>query len=102
MLGLMNREDIYHLATLARLRLTDQEISQLESELSSIVSYVSTVSEIAADDMKDKPETGVKFNVFRQDEVTNQPEEFTKAILAEMPTIKGRYMSVKKILKNVK
>jgi Asp-tRNA(Asn)/Glu-tRNA(Gln) amidotransferase C subunit len=38
------------------------------------------------------------FNIFRQDEVTNEPDQYTKDILAEMPQTKGRYMAVKKIL----
>jgi len=94
----MKREDIEHLANLARIRLTEDEMEKLPEELSSIMSYVSVVSDITADDADMTPRLGARFNVFRKDEVTNQPDEFSKDILAEMPKTEGRFMSVKKIL----
>lgn len=95
---MMKREDIEHLATLARIRLTDEELSELETDLSSIVEYVGVVSDIAASDADTAPQVGAVYNVFRADEATNQPDEFTKDILAEMPKTKDRFLSVKKIL----
>lgn len=98
MLSRMNREEITHLATLARIRLGEAELVNLEKELSSIVEYVSVVSEIAADDAEAAPKVGARFNIFRKDEVTNQGDQYTKDILAEMPKTEGRYLAVKKIL----
>ncbi|MCA9356709.1 Asp-tRNA(Asn)/Glu-tRNA(Gln) amidotransferase subunit GatC [Candidatus Nomurabacteria bacterium] len=94
----MKRADIEHLALLARIRLTEEELSHFETELSSIMSYVSVVSDIAGDDAEAEPKVGAVYNVFRQDEITNQPDEFTKDIIAEMPNSEGRFLSVKKIL----
>lgn len=94
----MKREEIAHLATLSRIRLSDQELTNLEGELSSIVEYVSVVKDIAADDADAAPQVGARFNIFRQDEVTNKPDQYTKDILAEAPATEGRYLSVKKIL----
>lgn len=98
MLIRMKREEIVHLATLSRIRLSDTELSNLEGELSSIVEYVSVVKDIAADDADSLPQVGVRHNIFRKDVVTNQPDQYTKDILAEMPQTEGRYMAVKKIL----
>jgi aspartyl-tRNA(Asn)/glutamyl-tRNA(Gln) amidotransferase subunit C len=98
MLTVMKREEIAHLAVLSRVRLSDEEISNLEGELSSIVEYVSVVKDIAADDTASTPQVGARYNIFRQDEVTNEPDQYTKDILAEAPTTEGRYLSVKKIL----
>ena len=94
----MKRADVEHLARLARIRLTESEMEELPAQLSSIVSYVGVVSDIAADDIDAKPQVGAVYNVFRQDEVTNEPDQYTKDILAEMPHTEGRYMKVKKIL----
>lgn len=94
----MKREDIEHLADLARIKLTEEEMSKLPEELSSIVSYVSTVSDIAADDAAEKPQVGARFNVFRKDEVTNEANQYSDDIIAEMPSVDGRFLSVKKIL----
>jgi len=99
MLEPMKKEDIEHLASLARIRLEEAEKDSLGKELSSIVEYVSTVSEIVAEDIDDKPQVGAVYNVFRADEVTNEADEYTKDILNEMPALDGRYLKVKKILK---
>lgn len=92
----MKREDIAHLATLARLELSEIELQNLESELSSIMSYVSVISDIA--DVDGSPLVGVRHNIFRPDEVTNAADEYTADLLAEMPRTDGRYMKVNKIL----
>lgn len=94
----MKRADIEHLASLARIRLSEEEMERLPAELSSIVEYVSVVSDIAGDDAAAAPQVGVRHNVFRQDKVTNEPDQYTKDILAEMPETDGRFMKVKKIL----
>lgn len=95
----MKREDITHLASLARIKLTDQELISYETELSQIINYVSTVSSIAADEADTAPVVGARYNVLRPDVITNNPDQFTEAILREMPQTKGRSMAVKKILK---
>jgi aspartyl-tRNA(Asn)/glutamyl-tRNA(Gln) amidotransferase subunit C len=94
----MKREEIIHLATLSRIRLSDEELASLEKELSSIVEYVSVVKDIAADGVNCLPEVGARYNVFRQDKVTNEPDQYTKDILSEAPATEGRFLSVKKIL----
>ena len=93
----MKRADIEHLALLARIRLTEEELSHFETELSSIMSYVSVVSDIAGDDAEAEPKVGAVYNVFRQDEITNQPDEFTKDNRRNAE-LRGKILSVKKIL----
>lgn len=95
----MKREDVTHLASLARIRLTEAEIEQYQYDLSQIVEYVSTVSDIAADDTGVEPQVDARYNILRPDVVTNQPDQFTESALREMPYTKGRQMAVKKILK---
>jgi len=93
----MNKDDITHLALLARIRLDDAELKQFAAELPAIVQYVSAVNSIA--DEKDiEPNPGVRPNIFRDDEITNEPNQFSEDIIAEMPHSDGRFLSVKKIL----
>lgn len=95
----MKLEDITHLAGLARIELTDQELDTYATDISQIVEYVSAVSAIAATEADAAPTVGARYNVLRSDTVTNQPDQYTEAILREMPATKGRSMAVKKILK---
>lgn len=92
----MERADIEHLARLARLRLSEAELDAFATELPAIISYVSVVTTIAADDTA--PAVGPQHNVFRSDVVTNEPDEYTEALLAELPLRRERFMQVPKIL----
>ena len=94
-----SREDILHLGRLSRIELTDKEVTKLQGEISSILDYVSAVKDIAGSGDETKV-LGARYNVFRSDEVTNEPDSHTKELMAEMPDTEGRYMKVKKILSN--
>jgi aspartyl/glutamyl-tRNA(Asn/Gln) amidotransferase C subunit len=93
----MNRDDITHLAALARIRLEDSELEQFEAELPAIVEYVSAVNSIT-DEVDTAPSPGVRPNIFRTDVITNEPNQFSEDIIAQMPHTDGRFLSVKKIL----
>lgn len=47
----ITREQVEHLASLARIALTDDEVTSLTSELSAIVDAIAKVSEVASDDI---------------------------------------------------
>lgn len=93
----MEKKDIMHLADLSRIRITEAEAESLKDEIASVLSYVSTVNDIAADAVTLK-KAGVVRNVFREDVVTNKSDEYTDALLREAPSVKGRHVAVKKIL----
>jgi aspartyl-tRNA(Asn)/glutamyl-tRNA(Gln) amidotransferase subunit C len=94
----MLKEDVAHLARLARIELSETELEKLPEELSSIVSYVGVITDIAGDEVDSAPQLGARHNVFRADEVTNEADQYTADLLAEMPATEGRFMKVKKIL----
>ena len=94
----MNTEDVKQLAVLARIELTNSEIESFASEMSSILNYVSQIQDIVGSGDESIKSVGDRYNVFRQDEITNQPDEYTDSLLAAMPKTEGRYMVVKKIL----
>lgn len=93
----MEKGEITHLASLARINITDDEADELRQDIDSVLEYVSVVSDIAAADNLTK-KVGARYNVFRKDEVTNEPGACTEAILHEMPHTEGQHMKVKKIL----
>lgn len=93
----MEKADIQQLADLARIAVTKTEIDSLQTEIESILEYVGQIQTLT--DSVVRPNTvGAVFNKMRTDEVTNQPGEYTEAILQEMPARSGDFMKVKKIL----
>ena len=64
----ISRDDVLHVAALARLGLTEEEVGRLEGELNAILEAVSKVSEL---DLADVPPTSHPLdvvNVFGADE----------------------------------
>jgi aspartyl-tRNA(Asn)/glutamyl-tRNA(Gln) amidotransferase subunit C len=96
----MTKEEVIHLAKLARIELSDTELENFTKEMSAILSYVSSIKEMVGDEVIEGPTVGDRFNVFRPDVVSNEPNSTTKEILAEMPETEGRFLVVKKILQS--
>ncbi|MEZ4195378.1 MAG: Asp-tRNA(Asn)/Glu-tRNA(Gln) amidotransferase subunit GatC [Candidatus Paceibacterota bacterium] len=94
----MNKDDVQHLANLSRIELSDRELESFTKEISDILSYVGKVQALVADEVDTEPVLGARYNIFRKDVVTNDPDSHTEALLAEMPAKQGRYLEVKKIL----
>ncbi len=94
----MNQDEVKHLANLSRIELSPAEIEAFTEEMSAILAYVSQVKDIVDGGALKGPTVGLRHNIFRKDEVTNTPDQYTKEILAEMPKTEGRFMVVKKIL----
>jgi aspartyl-tRNA(Asn)/glutamyl-tRNA(Gln) amidotransferase subunit C len=63
----ITQEQVAHLANLARIALTPQEIENLTSELGSIVDNVAKVSEVATDDVPATSHPIPLVNVYRDD-----------------------------------
>ena len=63
----ISKDEVLHVARLARLELTDDEVAKFQEQLSAILDAVSTVSEL---DLSDVPPTSHPLsvvNVFRRD-----------------------------------
>lgn len=93
----MTKEEILHLGALARIKLTDEEAEAFKGEISNILGYVGEINTIVADASMTK-RVGPVHNVWREDEVTNEPGTYSDALLKEMPLTHGKYLRVKKIL----
>lgn len=93
----MEKKDILHLATLSRIRISDDEAEALKTEIGAVLEYVSTVDKITADASLTK-KVGPVYNVFREDAITNEGGAYTEILLTEAPKRNGRYVQVKKII----
>jgi aspartyl-tRNA(Asn)/glutamyl-tRNA(Gln) amidotransferase subunit C len=65
----ITRADVSHLARLARLALTDDELDRFAVQLDVILASVARVSEVAADDIPPTTHAVPLTNVFRPDVV---------------------------------
>jgi len=65
----LSREEVLHVARLARLALSDDEVTRFGAQLSAILDHAARVSEVAADDVPHTSHALPLANVFRDDEV---------------------------------
>ena len=93
----MKREDIMHLARLARIEVGDSEADALASEITSILGYVSEIEKITGNVASEKV-VGPLNNVMREDTHPHTPGMYTEDLLNLAPERKGQYVQVKKII----
>jgi len=93
----MNKADIIHLSTLARMEITAAEVPALLEDISAVVAYISTITEVVGDSTRVTTHESVN-NVFRSDVVTIPSGTYTKDLLAEAPMTERDFLVVKKIL----
>lgn len=86
----ISREEVARLAGLARIDLTDPELTRLASELDVIVEAVATVSRVATADVPATSHPLPLQNVFRPDVVT-QPLTAEAALAAAPSAEEGRF-----------
>ena len=65
----LTKEQVKHVAKLARLGLTDQEVEKFQTELSGILDYVEQLSEVNTDKVLPTAQVTGLSNVMREDEV---------------------------------
>jgi aspartyl-tRNA(Asn)/glutamyl-tRNA(Gln) amidotransferase subunit C len=93
----MTNVDIPHLAKLARLELTQEEVTAYESEFEEILKYIDQLKEVdISDDVT--IEGAVVRNVFREDENAEASGIHKVALLAEAPKTRDGFIEVQKIL----
>ncbi len=66
-------DDVRHVARLAQLALTEEEISDLGPQLVTILAYAEKVGEVAAADVPPTSHAYPLSNVFRDDDVVGSP-----------------------------
>ena len=93
----MKREDIEHLAKLARIAVTESEADALAKDITSILGYVSEIEEITGNAEGEK-KVGALCNVMREDKDPHEPGIYTEDLLNAAPEREGQYVVVKKII----
>lgn len=85
----LTRDQVLHIATLARLGLTEEEILKLQGELSNILQYVEQLGEVDTEGILPTAQVTDLANVSRADEVLDSmgPDALAdpKALLACSP-----------------
>lgn len=92
----ISRDEVRHLADLARIELDDAELDHLAPQLSVILDSVASISEVAADDIPPTSHPLPVTNVFRPDVV--RPSLTAAQALSGAPGVEEQRFLVPRIL----
>ena len=95
-MGAINRDDVRHVARLARLALPEERIAPLTSQLESILGYVSHLQSIDTSGVPPTTRAVEVVNVARADQV--QPTAVRDDLLNQAPQREGALLVVPRIL----
>ena len=84
---MIDRDQVLHVARLARLRLTEEEVERMTGELSSILDHIEKIGELDLDDVAPTSHVTELENVLRADEP--RPSLPREPALAEAPDTDG-------------
>lgn len=95
---MVSKDDLVKLAQMARIELTEEELSEMEGDFGSIVDYVSQIQEVVGE--IEEKEAGELRNVMREDGEPHETGLYTDDLVKQFPDKQGNYLKVKKIIQN--
>lgn len=92
----LTRADVEHVAALARLGLSDDEMTTLQNQLSSILGHIDVLNELDTESIPPTAQVLDLRNVFRADEVKESlPQD---AVTAIAPESRNGFIAVAQVL----
>ncbi len=87
-------EEVKKIAGLARLKLSDDEVTQATADLSGILSHFSTIQDIDTANVDPSEDVSGLKNISRKDEVKSELFGSAENIMKNVPHVKDGYVQV--------
>jgi len=94
----LSKQEIQHIAKLARLELTDAELEKYGGQLSAVLNYIDQLKEVNVKGVEPTAQVTGLENVLRNDEIRNWDEKEIKEALADAPEREERFIKVKRVI----
>jgi aspartyl-tRNA(Asn)/glutamyl-tRNA(Gln) amidotransferase subunit C len=95
---MLNKEEIIHIANLARIGVKEEEIAGYQKDLSAVLDYFKELEELDTNDVQSISHITGMDNVYRNDVVEEYGEIGVKNILDNAPETKDGQIKVKSVL----
>lgn len=93
----ISREEVKHIAHLARLTLTEEEITLYSKQLNNILKYIDKLNELDVDQIEPMSHVLDIINVMREDK--HLPSLSREEVMANAPDYDGEHFKVPRVLK---
>ena len=98
MAGNLDREQVQHVAELAKLSFTDAELDHFVPQLEEIIDLFNQLAEVDTEQVKPMTTATDEVNVLREDEAVKSSEAMRQALLANAPETEDGLIKVPAIL----
>ena len=92
---MISKEEVEHIAKLARLELSEKEIGKMQKDLSEILDYFNLLKKAPKPEKAEKTEGDV--SAARKDEILPKDSNIAQKLVAAAPDKKDDYIKVKNI-----
>jgi aspartyl-tRNA(Asn)/glutamyl-tRNA(Gln) amidotransferase subunit C len=96
---LINKEKLKHLAELAKIDLSEEELEKFLEDLNNILNYVDEIKDLNLDQFEPMVGGVVQKLELREDEVEIENDETKTLIIDQFPDKKENYLKISKIIK---
>lgn len=83
----ISKEEVLHIADLARLELTDEEVAVYQEQLSSILNFIETLNEVDTHDVAETSQVTGLVNRYREDRVHELSDQERADLLASASVV---------------
>ena len=94
----LTKNEIKHIAELARLELTEDELKKYGSQLSGVLNYIDQLKEVDTKDIEPTAQVTGMTNILREDEVKDWNKKEIEEALKDAPEREGRFLKVKRVI----
>jgi len=95
---MLSKNEIKHIAELARIGLNEKEIEKYRKDLSAVLDYFKKLEEIDTENVEPVGHITETLNIAREDREKEFSEAGKKKIIKNMPETKEGYLKVKSVL----
>jgi aspartyl-tRNA(Asn)/glutamyl-tRNA(Gln) amidotransferase subunit C len=94
----LSKQDIEHIAKLARLKLTDEELERYGSQLSGVLAYIDQLKEVDTEGVEPTAQVTGLVNALREDEDVDWDRTEIESALKQAPELEGGQVKVRRVL----
>jgi len=94
----LSKQQIEHIAQLARLDLSKDELKKYGDQLSSVLNYIDQLKEVDVKGVEPTAQVTGLGNIFRHDKVKDWPIEENEIALKNAPELENGQLKVKRVI----
>lgn len=94
----ISKDEVKHLAELSSISLSEEEISNLQTDLGNIVEYIEQLSELNTDDVEPTYSVSKNQNVWREDEINDYGVKRDELLKLAGKNVEDNQVKVPKVL----